>query len=94
MPLGADVGHGSGDIFRWRSSSPTRKGAEQPTLFDPCVLWPNGWMDQDRLGTEVGLSPGDIVLDGDLAAPTERGTAAPIFGPCLLWPKVAHLSIC
>jgi len=39
-----------------------------------CLLWPNGWMDQDTTwygGTGLGL--GDIVLDGDPAPPhTER----------------------
>ena len=36
---------------RWGTSSfpppPPKKGAQQPPLFGPCLLWPNGWMDQD-----------------------------------------------
>jgi len=28
------------------SSSPTQTGA-QPPICSPCLLWPNGWMDQD-----------------------------------------------
>ena len=31
---------------RRRPSSP-QKGAQSPAIFGPCLLWPNGWMDQD-----------------------------------------------
>jgi len=45
--------------------------------FCPCLLWPNGWMDQDAtsLWTKVGLCPCHIVLHGDPAPPHKRGTA-------------------
>ena len=33
MPLGMEVGLRPGHI------------AQQPSIFDPCLLWPNGWMD-------------------------------------------------
>jgi len=36
-------------------------------IFGQCLLWPNGWIDQDAIGREVGLGPGEIVLDGDPA---------------------------
>jgi len=53
-------------------------------LFGPCLLWPNGWMDQDMPhATKVGIRPSQMELDGDLALP-ERGKAAPLFCPCLL----------
>ena len=55
-------------------------------IFGPCLLWPNGWMDQDSLGTEVGQ--GHIVLDGAQLLPSRKEAhQAPIFGPCLLWPN-------
>ena len=38
-------------------------------LSDVGVLWPNGWMDQDKSGMVVGLDPSHIVLDGDPALP-------------------------
>jgi len=25
---------------------PPKKKAQQPPSFGPCLLWPNGWMDQ------------------------------------------------
>jgi len=55
MPLRMEVGLGPGDfVFDGDPSSPFQKGAEYP-FFGPCVLWPNGWMDQD--GTWHGGGP-------------------------------------
>jgi len=76
---------------RWGSSSPPKRG-HSPSNVRPCLLWPNGSMDQDMpIGTKVGLDPSDIVLDGDPAPPPQKGGnflgKAPIFGPCLLWPN-------
>jgi len=36
MPLGMEVGLGLDHIV-----------LEPPPVFDRCLLWPNGWMDQD-----------------------------------------------
>jgi len=51
-----------------------RKGhSSPPLLFGPCLLWPNGWMDQDvtnSYGGRPGL-PGHIALDGDPGATLE-----------------------
>jgi len=50
-----------GLCVRWGPSppSPSQKGGgargQSPPLFDPCLLWPNGWMDQD--GTWHGGRP-------------------------------------
>ena len=49
MPLGRDVGLGPDDIVLDGDPAPSpQKGAEPPSpIFGPCLLWPNGWMDQD-----------------------------------------------
>ena len=47
IPLGMDVGLSPGDCVRWRPNPPPQKGGGAPQIFGPCVLWPNGWMDQD-----------------------------------------------
>ena len=39
---------------RWGPSSPNR--AHPPQIFGPCLLWPNGWIDQDA--TWRGGRPG------------------------------------
>jgi len=57
---------------------PEKRAHPPHPFFDPCLLWPNGWMDEDALVTEVDLGPGHIVLDG-VPALCERGRAAPLF---------------
>jgi len=40
----------------WVPRSPPQKGeAEPPQIFGPCLLWPNGWMDEAR--TSHGRRP-------------------------------------
>jgi len=46
MKLGMEVGFGPGHIVLDEDPSP-KQGGQQPPLFCPCLLWPNGWMDQD-----------------------------------------------
>jgi len=62
-----------------------RKGA-QPPIFGPCLLWPNGWMDQlDATSNEGRPRPGQqCVKYGPSSTPNRT---APNFGPCLLWPN-------
>jgi len=74
MPLGKEVDLVSGDIVLDGDSAPT-KGHSPCTIFGPCMLWPNGWMDQDALGTEVGRGPGHSVFRWGTSS-SERGTAA------------------
>ena len=48
MSLGTEVDLGPGDIvLDGNPAPPPQKGAQQPPLFGPCLLWPNGWMDED-----------------------------------------------
>jgi len=49
MSLGMEVGLGRGDFVLDGDPPPLLKtGAEpHPPIFGPCLLWPNGWMDQD-----------------------------------------------
>ena len=39
------------------------QGEQQPLNFGRCLLWPNGWMDQNATWYGGRLSAGDIVLD-------------------------------
>jgi len=74
MPVGMEVGLGSDDfVFDRDQRSPTKKGAEPPKIFGPCLLRPNGWMHQDATWMEVGLSPGDFVLDVDPGLLPQKG---------------------
>jgi len=66
LPLGMEVGLGPGDFVLDETLLPSPKRGRSPPIFGPCLLWPNGWMDQDRTWHGgIGLSPGDlVVLDG------------------------------
>jgi len=64
---------GPGDIVLHGDPAPP-KGA-QPPIFGPCLLWPNGWMDEDTIWYGGRPRPWrHVVLNGD-SAPLERGTA-------------------
>jgi len=46
MTLGMEVGLGPGDfVSDGDPAAPPQKGAEPP-IFGPCLLRPNGWMDE------------------------------------------------
>ena len=48
MPLGTEVGLGLRDIVVDVDPATPRKRANPPhPIFGPCLLWPNGWMDED-----------------------------------------------
>jgi len=46
MKFGTEVGLGPGHIVLHGDPAPPKKGA-QPPIFGPCLLWPNGWMDEE-----------------------------------------------
>ena len=46
MPLGKDVGPGPSDIVLDEDPAPHPKRERSLPIFGPCLLWPNGWMDQ------------------------------------------------
>ena len=81
MPLGAEVGLGLGDNVLDGDSGPPRKGAQQPPLFGSCLLWPNGWMDQDTTWYGGKSQPRRHCVRWEPSSATERGTAAPTFRP-------------
>jgi len=48
MPLGTEVGLGLREIVFDVDQATPRKRAHPPhPIFGPCLLWPNGWMDED-----------------------------------------------
>jgi len=94
MPLGKKVGLDPSDILHgnWGPSCPTPniKGAESPN-FRPCLLCPNGWMDQNA--TYYGGRPRPkrhcVRLERTQLPLNKMGDEPPfpIIGPCLLWPN-------
>jgi len=49
MPLGMEVGLVPGDFVFDGDPPPPEKKVQRPTQSWPCLLWPNGWMDQDAI---------------------------------------------
>ena len=47
MPLGRQVGLSPSDIVLDGDPAPLSERGQSPPIFDPYLLWPNGWMDQD-----------------------------------------------
>ena len=76
IPFGTDVGLSLGTT---------------PPIFGPCLLWPNGWMDQDASWYGSRTRPRHIVLDGDPAPPARKGHSTPSFRPMSIVATVAHL---
>jgi len=88
MSLGMELGLGAGDfVLDGDPAHPSPKGG-RPPIFGPCLLWPNGRMDEAGTWHGGRRQPRRLVLDGD-PAPTSKGGEAPfpIFGPFLLWPN-------
>ena len=48
VPLGMEVGLGPGDFVLDGDPAPLLQKGVEPPIFGPCLLWPNGWMDQDE----------------------------------------------
>ena len=83
MPLSREIGLGPGDIALDVDPAlpPPRNGHAAPH-FSACLLWPNGWMDQDATwhGGRPRPRPDSTLLDGDPAPPRKGGIAVPLFG--------------
>ena len=82
MPLGMEVGLGSGDCAGW--------GPNSPTQFWPMSIVAK-WIKM-TLGTEVNLGQSDVALYGDPASPTRKGVQLPVsahvyFGQTAEWMK-------
>jgi len=94
MPLGMEVGLGSGDfVFDGDpATSRKREGTPTPTQVLAHIYCGQmaGWMNTP-LGREVDFGTGHIVLEV-VPAVRESGTAAPLFSPMSIVATVAHLS--
>jgi len=79
MPLGTEVGLGPGYIVLDEDPALPQKGGTAPSpIFDPYLLWPNGFMDQYVTWYEGRPR---------LPLPKNSTDPLPVLGPCLLWPN-------
>jgi len=85
------VGRGPGHIvLDGDPASLPKRGTAPPAIFGPCLLWPNGWMDQDATWYEDRPRPGHTVLVWGPSSP-QRG-AAPNFCPVSIVAKRSSIS--
>ena len=80
MPLDVAVGLGPGDFVFDGDLAPP----ENPhPSFGPCLLWPNGWMDQDATWFGGKLLLRRRCVRWGWSSPL-KGVHPPVFGPCVL----------
>ena len=82
MPLGREVDLGLSDIvLDGDPAPPPRKGAG-PQIFGPCLLWPNGWIDQDATWYTGRLRPRPHCARwGPSPLPPQKGGTSPNLRP-------------
>ena len=97
MPLGMEVGLSPSDIVLDGDPAPLPQKGAEPPIFGPCLLWPNGWMDQDATCYNGRPPPGQhCVRCGPSPAPHKGGGApSPInFRPIFILAKRLDASSC
>jgi len=86
MPLGMEVGLGPGYVVLDGYPAPPKKGhMTVPPLFGPCLLWPNGWMDQDATWQRGRHRPRPHCVRWDPGPPPKGGhSSSPYFQPMII----------
>jgi len=87
IPLGMEVGLGPGQIVLDGDPAPLpKKRCIAPQIFGPCLLWPNGWVDQDTTWYDGRPRWGQHCVRCGLRTQLHppQGAKPPHFGPCLV----------
>jgi len=85
LPLGTEIGLGLGHtVLDGDPASPSADGHSPPPIFGPCLLWPNGWLDQDATWYRGRPRPRQHCLHGDPSPPKRGDSSLPLFGPCIV----------
>jgi len=69
---------------------PTPRGTATPPIFGPCLLWPNGWMDQGATWYEGRPRPMPHCVTRGSSSP-KKGTARQFSAHVYCGQMVAHL---
>jgi len=80
MKLGMGIGLGPGHIVLDEDPAPLPKKGHRPPIFGPCLLRPNGWVDQDAIWYGGRARPRRYCVRWD-TAPSKRGHITPTFRP-------------
>jgi len=77
MLLGMEVGLDPGDfVLDGDPAPPSAKRRQSPQIFGPCLLWPNGWMDQDGTWYRDRPQPRRLCVRGT-QPPRQKALAPP-----------------
>jgi len=82
MPLGMEIGLGPSDFVLDDDPAPSQKrGQSPPPIFGPCLLWPNGWMDQGGTWHGGGPRSRPHCARWGPSSPSPKGAQPPNFRP-------------
>ena len=76
MKLGMQVGLGPGNTMLDGDPTPPPKQGHRPPIFGPCLLRPNGWVDQDATWHGSRPRPRQHCVRWGTQLPPKRGTAS------------------
>jgi len=76
MPLGTDVGLSPVDFVLDGNPVPSPKRRRSPQIFGPCLLWPNGWMNQDASWHKGRSQPRRLCIRWGPSPPPHNGGGA------------------
>ena len=96
MPLGTEVGFGPGHfVLDGNPAPPPKRGTTPPSrVFGPCLLWPNGWMDQDATWYGGRLRPRRHCVRWRPSSPSKKGHSPHFWAHIYCGETVAHLNYC
>jgi len=93
MPLDMEVGLCPGHTVLDGDPAPPLEGA-QPPLFGSCLLWRNGWMDQDATWYEGRHRPRSHCVTWGPSSSPPKGQSPQFSAHVYYDQTVAHLSYC
>jgi len=92
MKLCIELDHSPGHIVFDGDPAPAQKGAHNP-IFGPCLLWLNGWMDQDTIWYGGRPRPRRHRVRWDpVPRPSKRAQQLPSFRPMSIVAKRSPVS--
>jgi len=77
MVVGVKVGLSPGDFMLDGDPAPSQKG-RNPQIFGSCLLWPNGWMDQDGRWHGVRPRPRRHCVRWGPSSPPQKSGRSPL----------------
>ena len=78
VPFGTEIGLGPGYIALDGDPAPTpKKEHSSPPIFDPFLLWQNGWMIKMPLGRKVGHRPWPHCVRREPSSSSLKGAQPP-----------------